>query len=192
MPQTNIRSFIALDIQNEIKDSICEIQNRIKKTNAVKGSWVNKDNLHLTLKFLGDTQIQKIDSIKNCIQENLEGIKKINCNLKGLGVFPNLQSGRILWIGIEKGNDIIIDLAEKLDNSLLKLHFTKEKRGFYSHITICRIKQISNPKLFDWTIQEINKNFQPLEFIIDKLIFFESKLTPQGPIYTPLHVLNLK
>jgi len=192
MPQTTLRTFIALEIENSIKNYIQQIQDKIRETNSVKGSWVSKENIHLTLKFLGDTQLQKVESIKKSLDTVFKDINKISCNLEEIGTFPSTRFPRVLWVGIDKGKKIIADYVDRLENSLLKLHFAKEKRGFQSHITICRVKQISAPDLLASTIQEINKTFTCVDFIIDKVILFESRLTPQGSIYSPLHISNLK
>jgi len=192
MPKESLRVFIAIEIQDRIKDAIENIQEKLKKTNSIKGKWVSKENIHLTLKFLGDTQIQKIDKIKECIEETFREKNEISCSLKNVGTFPPSKSPRVVWVGIENKKDIIAEYADRLEDSLLKLHFKKEKRSFKSHITICRVKNVTEPQLFTSQIQEINKEFPSIYFQIEKITLFESKLTPQGPIYTSLFSFSLK
>ncbi|MBL7197270.1 MAG: RNA 2',3'-cyclic phosphodiesterase [Candidatus Omnitrophica bacterium] len=186
MSRESIRTFIALEISEEIKEKIIDIQNKIKQTNSLKGKWVSKDKLHLTLKFLGDTQLKYVEKIKDKIKECFKDADVINCHLTNIGTFPNEKFPRVIWAGIKSGDIQIINLAKKLEESLLEFGFKKEKRGFKTHITICRPKQILNRDQFKSALEEINKNFRPREFTINKIIFFESKLTPQGPIYTAL------
>ncbi|MFC1645729.1 RNA 2',3'-cyclic phosphodiesterase [Candidatus Omnitrophota bacterium] len=186
MPAESIRTFIALEINEEIKEKIAQIQEKIKQTNSLKGKWVPKNNMHLTLKFLGDTQLEYIESIKDAIKECLVGEKPINCNLVNVGTFPNERFPRVVWAGIKGGDIEIINLAERLEKSLRKLGFKKEKRGFKAHLTICRAKQVLNHSQLKLALEEINNSFKPQEFTINKIAFFQSKLTPQGPIYTSL------
>mgnify|MGYP001559496920 CR=1 FL=1 len=186
MSKESIRTFIALEINEITKEKINRIQDKIKQTNSIKASWVSKNNLHLTLKFLGETQLKFIEPIKNNIKECLESLNAINCNITKAGVFPNEKFPRVAWVGIEEGKAKIIDLAKKIEYSIFKLGFKKEKREFKTHITICRIKQLLDYNQFCSIIDLTNKTFEPIEFTLNKITFFESQLSPQGSIYTEL------
>jgi 2'-5' RNA ligase len=192
MPAETIRTFIALEIDDQAKNNIIEIQDKIKKTESLKGSWVKKDNLHLTLKFLGDTKTKHIEIIKNNISKCFNEVVAINCNLVNIGTFPNDKSPRVLWVGMESGESEIVRLADKLEEALFKIGFKKEKRDFKTHITICRPRQILNHQIFKSTLEEINKEFKPQDYSINKITFFESELIPEGPIYSPLLSIFLK
>jgi 2'-5' RNA ligase len=192
MPGELIRTFIALELEDSIKDKIKAIQDTIKSSNAIKGSWVSKDNLHLTLKFLGDTKLKYVEGIKQSIKDCLKDQIPIKCLLNRIGCFPNEKSARVIWAGLDDKDNQIANLAKRLENSLFEFGFKKEKRDFKNHITICRPRQIPNPNQLSLLIEEINKNIKPLEFTISKITFFESQLTPQGSIYTPLSSISLK
>lgn len=192
MSEETIRTFIALEISDEIKQEIARIQDEIRQTNAISGKWVVKENLHLTLKFLGDTTLKIIEQIKEEIKTILYDEPSMNCNIAGVGVFPNEKFARVIWVGIKGGDTQIINLAKKFEKQLGKLGFKKEKKDFKTHITICRPKQILDKNQFKSTLETINNKFQPKEFIVNKLTFFESKLTPQGPLYTSLCSVLLK
>jgi 2'-5' RNA ligase len=192
MPEQTIRTFIALEIGEEIKAEIAQIQDKIKEANCVSGKWVLKDNMHLTLKFIGDTELKTVQKIKEELNRCLKDEKSIKCNVSSVGVFPDDRFARVIWVGIKNGDMQIIDLAEKLENRLCKLGFKKEKKDFKTHITICRPKQILDRNLLKASLEEINGNFKPKEFTADKITFFESKLTPQGPIYSALSSIILQ
>lgn len=192
MPDKSIRTFIALEISEAIKEEITKIQDEIKQSNSISGKWVLKDNMHLTLKFLGDTPLDKVKKVKEAIQDCFREDNLINCNVAKVGVFPNDRFARVIWVGIEKGDIEIINLAKKIEKILSKLGFKKEKKDFKTHITICRPKQILDRNHFQLILEKINNSFQPKEFVINKIIFFESRLTPQGPIYTPLSSICLQ
>ncbi|MFC1708516.1 RNA 2',3'-cyclic phosphodiesterase [Candidatus Omnitrophota bacterium] len=186
MSGQSIRTFIALEISDGVKEQISQIQEKFKQTESLKAKWVAKENVHLTLKFLGDTQLKHVEKIKDKLKECLQNEKAIDCNLSNIGVFPNERFTRVIWVSIKGGDAQIIDMAKKLDKTLCKLGFKKEKREFKTHITICRPKQILEYNQFKATLDKINRDFQPKSFSINKVSFFESKLTPQGPIYTSL------
>lgn len=192
MPRELIRTFIALEIDNKIKERIIEVQDRIKQTNSLKGKWVPPNNLHLTLKFLGDTKPKLIEQIKDKIIECAKNECAATCSLSHIGAFPNERSARIIWAGIEDANSQIIELAKKLEESIFRLGFEKEKRDFKTHITFCRTKQILDHNKLKTILDEINSNFEPQEFVISKITLFESNLTPKGPIYTNLFSHHLK
>jgi len=192
MPQKSIRTFIALEIEDAAKDRICEIQDKIKLSNSIKGSWVAKNNLHLTLKFLGDTRLKYVEAVKDKIAECCKGISSIKCELVKIGIFPEAKSPRVIWVGIKDETNVIANLSKKIEENIFELGFKKEKRDFKTHITICRPRQILNPDQFRLLMEELDRDFKAVEFNINKLTFFESKLTPQGSIYTPLNTYILR
>jgi len=192
MSTEDIRTFIALELEDNIKDKIKETQETIKSANLVKASWVNRNNLHLTLKFLGDTKVKYVEGIKQNIKNCLENKIPIKCILNKTGCFPNEKSARVIWVGLEDENGQIKDLAKKLEDSMFEFGFKKEKRDFKTHITVCRPREIMNPDQLNLLIKEINNNFTPVEFTVNKITLFESRLTPQGSIYTPLDSFSLK
>ena len=153
---------------------------------SVKASWVAKENLHLTLKFLGETKLKQAEKIKEKIKGCLQNETSLKCMLNKIGALPKEKLARVIWAGVENEDNQIAELAKKIENSVFELGFKKEKRDFKNHVTICRPRRILNPDQFSLLIEKINKDFKPYEFIIDKLTFFESRLTPQGSIYTPL------
>lgn len=183
MPRESIRTFIALEIDEKTKEEITKIQDRIRQSDSLSGKWVQKDNLHLTLKFLGNAQLKSVESIKEKIKQSIHGEHAISCSLTHIGVFPNEKFPRVIWAGIEGENVKIINLAKRLQEALSEFGLENENRDFKTHITICRPKQITNRNKFSAVLEEINKNFNPFDFIINKITFFESKLTPKGPTY---------
>jgi len=146
----------------------------------------------LTLKFLGDTQVKYIEKIKDKIKECSKSDVAINCKLTHIGIFPNERFARVIWAGIKENNLQIINLAKKIEEVLFEVGFKKEKRDFKTHITFCRIKQILDHNRFKSILDEISNNLAPQEFIINKITFFESNLTPKGPIYSALFTHYLK
>jgi len=191
MPQKTLRTFLALEIEDKVKQVIVTIQDKVKSSNSIKGSWVDKDNLHLTLKFLGDIKLDEVERIIEILNKNFKDEISINCGINKIGVFPDSRFPRILWIGTENDSGKIKELFDKLEDCLSNLGFKKEEREFKTHITISRIKQVFNRDKLDQLINDTNSNFTPIPSKITKLTFFESKLSSKGPTYIPLATQNL-
>ncbi len=175
------RGFIAIDIP--ILQKISDLINEIKSSGA-NIKTVEPENIHITLKFLGDTNEEKIDRINEIILTSIKGIKPFDIKLKSTGFFPNQNYIKIIWIGIENTNQMQI-IAEKIDEELSKIGFNKEKRKFSAHLTIGRIRSAQNK---DNLIQIINK-YKDVEFAsikVDKVKLKKSVLTSKGPIYSTL------
>ena len=183
---SKFRGFIALDLG--VPSKIMEIENEIKKTGA-NIKLVEPKNMHLTLKFLGDTNEELIDEIEKIIKESVEGIEPFNIQLKGTGVFPNPNYIKVIWIGIQNGEQIIA-IAQKIDEKISKLGFKKEKRKFSPHLTIGRVKSAKNKdKLI--TVLEKYKDIEFADIKIHSITLKKSDLTPKGPIYTNLKEIEL-
>jgi len=183
---STFRGFIAIDIK--ATPQIITFEKEIAKTGAdVK--LVEPGNIHITVKFLGDTDENHIDAIEQSMKESVLPIKPFPITLKGTGVFPNQNYMKVLWIGItDEGN--IETIARVIDEKLEPLGFKKENRGFSPHLTVGRVKTARNK---DQLIKVI-ENYKTVEFTIQKvqsITLKKSELTPKGPIYTTLREVPL-
>jgi len=175
------RGFIAIDIK--ATPQIAMFEKEITQTGAdVK--LVEPKNIHITVKFLGDTDKNYIDTIEQSIKESLLLIKPFSITLKGTGVFPNQNYIKVIWIGIiDDGN--IETIACNIDEKLTPLGFKKENRGFSPHLTIGRVKTAKNKN----QLLKVIENYNAMEFTIQNvqsITLKKSELTPNGPIYTTL------
>lgn len=178
---SKFRGFIAIDIVAFPK--LLEYEREIKNTGA-NVKLVEPGNIHLTLKFLGDTDESLIDRIEEIMNDSVKEIEPFEIQLKGTGVFPNERYIKVVWIGIENAESIG-KIADKLDEKISTLGFHKEKRKFSAHLTIARVKNIKNKQQL---IQIIEK-YRDTEFtniIVDSIKLKKSDLTPKGPTYTTL------
>jgi len=183
---TTFRGFIAIEIQ--AASSIIEFENAITKTGAdVK--LVEPKNIHLTLKFLGDTDENQIDAIEHIIKESVTNMTPFPLTLKGTGVFPNEKYLKVIWIGITNAASLK-KIADTLDEKLATLGFKKENRGFSPHLTIGRVRTAKNKE----QLLTVIKNHNEKEFLrqeIHSVTLKKSDLTPAGPIYTTLREIHL-
>jgi 2'-5' RNA ligase len=185
-----IRSFIAIAIDTGAKEKILCIIDNLKKSNAdVK--WADENQLHLTLKFLGDIDealIQKISATLSSISSNFQ---IFTLTFSEIGWFPNINNPRVIWLGIEKGTEPLIALNEILETELEKIGFKRDGRKFTPHLTLARIRTQKNITSLTKLINDTNPQIQN-EFKIDKLILYQSTLTPKRAIYTPIYEADFK
>lgn len=170
-----IRCFIALELPREAINKIEEMQNLIKKKKFFFGKFTESENLHLTLKFLGEIEEEKVEEIKKKLSKIK--FKEFEASLGELGVFINRYNS-ILWIKLNGQG--IWDLQKQIDKNLEGL-FEKENR-FMGHITIARMKKILNKKEFLKYVKNIK--FEKIKFHIGNFFLKASELKPNGPVYT--------
>ena len=178
-----IRTFICIEITNpEIRNKIKKIQKEFKSLEGrIKST--EEENIHITLKFLGDISIQSSKKIS----ELLDSVKfsSFKLNLQGIGCFPSPSRPRIVWVGAKTGSDQIKEIYTLINSQLKNFHFKPDK--FHSHITISRIKYLdrSNINEFKKLLDSVkNTDFGTIE--ISSFQFKKSVLTPKGPIYSIL------
>ncbi|ACI18459.1 RNA 2',3'-cyclic phosphodiesterase [Dictyoglomus thermophilum] len=178
------RLFIAIELEDSIKDHILSFQKELKNSVLGDVKWVERENFHLTIKFLGETPENLIDDIKSILDETSYYFEPFYISLEGFGAFPSLKSPRVLWIGIEEGLDGLEKVFDFIEKRLVKKGFRKEDRPFSPHLTLGRVKdrdvRILKDLLFDKEV-----------VLVSSITLFESKLTPEGPIYTPIYRVNL-
>ncbi|MBI2651182.1 RNA 2',3'-cyclic phosphodiesterase [Candidatus Woesearchaeota archaeon] len=177
-----MRLFIALEIPGNIKEYLMHIL-KIIDSPSLKAKFLDKNQMHLTLKFLGKVQANKLDEIKKILKN--VNFTAFSTSLGRIGFFPNESYIRVIWLGLNP-EDSILKLQKGIDEKLKNL-FEKEK-NFKPHITIARVKAIGNKEEFLEKIKSIeveNKEFEVTSF---KLV--KSTLTPIGPIYEDLEVFS--
>ena len=183
-----MRLFIAIPLPQQIEELLGKIILSLKQTRA-NVKWVASNNIHLTLKFLGETDEKKVPHIIEDIKRAGSSCKAVNSRLEGLGGFPNLRKPRVIWAGLSEGVDTLAKIAGDIENGMEKLGFEKENRPFKSHLTLGRVKDNFGMAELAKAIE--NYKLQPENFVLDKIVLFKSTLTPRGPIYVRLFELEL-
>jgi 2'-5' RNA ligase len=188
-----MRTFIAIELPGEIKDFLSQLQARLK-TSAADVKWVEPENIHLTLKFLGEIDDKKLNAILQIIEGLGKGRDAFSLRLSSLGAFPKINSPRVIWVGVDKGDREAKEIARGLEESIAKIGIPKENRAFSSHITIGRMRSPLNREKLVQELLKLTENFgrENLEFPVTKITLFKSTLAPSGPIYEILKEANLK
>ncbi|MFA5362234.1 MAG: RNA 2',3'-cyclic phosphodiesterase [Candidatus Omnitrophota bacterium] len=179
-----MRTFIAIELPEEVKEYLRRLQGKLKKPGAdVK--WVTPGNIHLTLKFLGEIDENTVQAVENIIEKTARTKRSFIVHVSSLGGFPGLTSPRVIWIGIDKGDTEVKEIAQDLEKSLEEIGIPPENREFSSHITIGRIRSKLNRAGLAQALTDFKNAPQTenIEFPVKKITLFKSTLTPQGPIY---------
>lgn len=182
-----IRLFIALEINPDVRDRIDGIISDLKSRGG-KVKWVEPKNIHLTIKFLGNTEESEVEHIKSQLDQVTKGSKPIESNLTRLGGFPNLKRPRVIWVDIEKNRENIITLARDVDSALVDIGFEKDDKPFKPHLTLGRVKD--NHGLNELTEYLSHYTMKEIPLLFDSLCLIQSTLTQKGPYYKTLHEIK--
>jgi 2'-5' RNA ligase len=180
------RGFIAVDIP--VSPKIKEYEDAIH-TSGANVKLVEPDNIHITLKFLGDVQEELTDKLEEIVSTAVQDQKPFTVKLQGTGVFPNLNYIKVIWIGIEDGEPLTA-IAASIDEQLSNLGFKKDARPFSPHLTIGRVRNARNKQ----ELLQIIQRYETTEFstlFVEAVELKQSTLTPQGPIYKTLRKVRL-
>ena len=178
-----IRSFIAIEIENqELLDRISTLQSTLGNTGA-NIKFVKPENVHITLKFLGDVPSLLIEMIGNALQTLR--FEPFDSSLHGVGVFPSVNRINVVWLGITKGITNFVSLHRQIESQLQTLGICPDNRGFNPHVTIARLRSARNKKPLVQVILGM-KDCEFGVFTVNSVKLKKSVLTPQGPRYTTL------
>ena len=184
----SLRTFIAVKI--EPNPELLRLVKHLKETfEKEKIKWVEENNLHLTLKFLGDTSPLQVEQVKELLLKTGENFSSFHFDLKGIDFFKRNRQPNVLFANIDK-KDFLKQIAAEIDDKLADLGFEKEKRDFNPHLTLGRIKYLKNKVHFYETVDEYRDQFiQHVE--IDEIIYYQSILKTDGPAYKSLVKVSL-
>jgi len=177
-----MRLFISIEISEQLKDKITEIQ-KVFSRPGIK--LVERNNLHFCLMFIGDVDKNRLDMIKGAMQKSAQMTKGFDIKIAGMGAFPNKESASVFFLDLKDGRKDMIKLALLLRKELPEF---KSGKPFTPHLTLGRVKN-DNDKLK--SILERFENIDIGKMSVDKIELIKSTLTPQGPIYEEIYAVSL-
>ncbi len=178
-----MRTFIAVEIPAGVRERVTTLIDEQRKK-ALPVKWVPFENLHITVKFLGEIDEEMKEKTAGVLQDVCQRHKRFSAGFSGIGCFPDHRRPRVVWIGIDTGAEHLSALAHDIEELLVPFGFKKEKR-FHPHLTIGRIKK---PCRIDGIL---HTEFATEPFLAQRLTLFKSTLTPQGALYDSLGIFNL-
>lgn len=179
-----LRTFIALDLDEHILDGIARAQEQLADASD-KVKWVERTNLHVTLKFLGDVPEDRINEVCTLVRQAAAKVPAFDYDVRGLSCSPSHGPLRMVWGNIDDRTGLMGVLHEELDTVLSGMGFKEENRQFHPHITVARIKHVRNPAAFKSAVRAYaDQSFGVAH--ADEVVAYTSTLTEEGPIYAPL------
>lgn len=183
--KNSVRTFIAVETSAAVRRRAAELIAIFAATGA-KVSWVQPQNLHLTLKFLDEVPLNSIPEVSAAVQMAAASAEPFELEIRAAGAFPNAGRPRTLWLGTGEGSEPLGQLHAALENALRRIGFPKEHRRFAAHLTIGRVRGPSEGLDELASLIARHADFTAGRFEVAELVVFSSQLAPQGAIYDAL------
>ena len=183
------RPFIGIPIESQRSVQQVEAWRNDTQLNRNVLNWTIPGNWHITLFFLGSTEESAVAVLQQLIEESFSKIQTYQTELRRVGVFPNMNNPKVLWIGLQNLQPLM--LAYSMLGKLLQQNgFSFDQKPLKPHLTIARVKRADNPSAFESLLAEYRETvFDRVD--MNKVVLFESISTPTGPIYKPLYQKQL-
>ena len=189
-----IRSFIAIELPAELKLELVQLEAQLKSGKQLGVKWVDPDGIHLTMKFLGNIAVDRVEGITRAMEEAVCGISPFQLKVKELGVFPNFKRVQVAWVGLSGEVDKLAQLQKRIESNLTPLGFAPESRPFAPHLTLARLRAQTSPderQRFGHLIA--NTTFEAACTIeVDAISLMQSQLTREGAIYNQINSIRLE
>jgi 2'-5' RNA ligase len=188
--ETSVRAFIAIPLPANLKAKLSPVQQQFRVI-PLEATWVRETGFHLTLKFLGEVEAGQIEPITSCLLDAVHGCAPFSLTLCGVGVFPHEHSPRVLWVGVEEKTGRLHRLQREVELRLTHIGFPQEDRAFIAHLTLARLKRVSQrAKFLECLKQHRDTVFGHMD--VHHIELLESQLHPAGARYSALKVVPLQ
>ena len=184
------RSFLAVELSEQIQERIRTVQEGLKgKVEGVR--WVRPEGIHLTLKFLGEVDPDRIEDIVRKAEEAVREMGPFTIRIRGCGGFPNTKNPRVIWIGVEDQNGLLRELQARAERELEALGFEREQRDYTPHLTVGRLRSGKRREGIAQALRDMgDSDLGTME--IGHITLFRSLLKPTGAEYTKLGTISLQ
>lgn len=177
------RIFVAIELPTPVRRKLIEHIDRLRSTMPeVRASWGREENLHLTLKFVGDTLVTRVEALAQAAQRAASKVEPFEIIVEGCGAFPPHGQPRVLWVGTEDASGHLTLLNRALEDECAKAGFPREQRPFHPHLTIARIRKPNDSRRLAAIHKELG--FQPETVRASELAVIRSELRSEGSRHT--------
>lgn len=186
------RLFAAIEVPQDVRDRVGQA-GRLLADAGWRAKWVSPDRTHLTLKFYGNVELERLDALKQALRGAVNPEAAFTLEAAGAGVFPNPRRPRVLWIGLGgQGLQLLTRLQSGIDRVCADLGFPPEERAFHPHLTVARIRPEARSTLtgVEHRLAELAA-LPALPVPVDQVTLFRSELRRTGPVYTALEEFPL-
>ncbi len=180
-----IRTFLGIDLGKEVRGQLVSLQEDLA-TVAADVNWVEPENLHLTLFFLGEVEQRETLDICRAAQKAIRDMPAFVMSVEGAGCFPNVRRPRTLWVGVGKGLDEVSAVHDAIETPLLELgSYRRETRGYTPHVTLGRVKSTGDADALGKALVN-HQTWSAGEVMVTEVCVMSSVLMPDGPTYSVL------
>ena len=179
-----IRLFIAWPLSHEVEQELGRIGFLLKQKGG-RVSWVAPKNIHLSARFLGDTDERLVGTLKELIDRVAKESHTTTLTIDKLGAFPDMKRPRVIWAGLGGDTSPLQATADLIERGVGELGFAPEPKKFKPHLTLGRVREPHGTEALMMAVQQFRPS--PIAVVLDRLVLFKSTLTPQGSIYERLH-----
>lgn len=187
----SLRLFVALDLPEEVRERIAAAAERHAQLQP-QARWVKKENLHLTLKFIGEFPADRMDRLVKALEETTARQRAFTASFGGCGGFPSVGKSRVIWVGMERGEGEAASLAAELNRGLVRVGVKKEARPFRGHLTLARLRSPADCSSWVAAMEEELAGLEEMTFMVEEVTLYRSILSPAGPTYMPLRRFGLR
>jgi len=183
-----IRSFIALELPDDVRETVALIIKRLRPAQHRYVKWVSPEGTHLTVKFLGNIYQSQIPQITGIMRTAAGKVPPLELKLGGLGMFPSEQRPRVIWVALEGNAEPLAVMQREIEQALMPMGFTPENRAFTPHLTLGRVRDNASPeerKVIAAVVKEKKIEYEST-FTLKEISLMKSTLTPTGAIYNRL------
>jgi len=183
------RIFIAVPLGAALRGAVRTLEQRLEAA-GVALKWIEPQNLHFTLRFLGQISPAQLARVRRATREGVREAEAFRISLAGIGAFPSARRPQVVWVGVAAGVEQLRDLARRLDDSLARERFPKEPRPFQPHLTLARIREPGRATSLEASIAPL-AGVEVGEQDIRWVTVMESHLRPSGALYVPVEEVRL-
>lgn len=180
-----VRAFFAIDLPEELQKCLNNLVTHLNISKELAVQWIKPQNLHITLQFMKNVQLNDISTLSKNVRHELRSIRPFELELSHLELFPDAAHPRLISIALT--SDItLIDIAKRIGDGILATNYPIETRPYRAHLTLGRFKETpDNISLINIILPHVKK------FLVKEIIFYQSHLSQEGSHYTPLEKIVL-
>ena len=181
----NYRSFIAIELPAHVRARIAKHINQLQRNcPEARASWTREENLHLTLKFLGNVPVAEIPKLSQAAADSAQAVSPFRFVIGGCGTFPQHGQPKVLWIGVTDASNQLQRLHQEVEKNCQQIGFSPETRTFHPHLTIARLRSANRARELAQLHQ--TADFAPVSVEVQELLLMRSELSSHGSRYTAL------
>lgn len=192
-PKEYVRTFVAIELPDAVRKELGKLTDALTTAEIPGVRPVGLDGVHLTLKFLGDVESERLEAVAEAISKAAAGHSPFKLDLGSAGAFPDFRKPRVLWIGVGGNLEALASLQADVEGALDNVGFAKDGRGYNPHLTLARVRNGSPPSSGRRAgdILKTTPLRQGLEFAVDRISLMRTELHPDGAVHSRVVSLPL-